>query len=149
MQPNKRYQIPNVKPKQKEIRVKRSQCDKDNPFTTLNLAYLNPTLFNLSGNTFKVWAWFCKNKEGYQFALSGTKVQEDCHISKGTYDKAIKELIDNGYLREALLFPNFRGYIFVEGGPSSPQYEEEKALEDFNRGVKENTEGGTDKLTIG
>lgn len=131
MAPDKHYQIPNVRPNQKAIRVKRSKCNKENPYTTLNLMQLNATLFNLSGNAFKVWTWFCTNKEGYQFALSGTQVQQDCHISKGTYDRAIKELIDNGYLREALLFPKFRGYIFVEGGTAEPEYEEEIALQQF------------------
>lgn len=131
MSPDIKYKIPNVKPKQKAIRIKRCQCNKENPYTTLNLAGLEATLYNLSPSAFKVWCWFCMNKEGYEFALTGTKVQKDCHISKATYDKAIKELIDYGYLRQALLFPNFQGYIFVEGGEMSSEYQEEKELVNF------------------
>jgi hypothetical protein len=50
-------------------------------------------------------------------------------MSKSTYAKSINELVDFGFLREGELFPNFKGYIFVEGGDlEEEEYWEETKL---------------------
>ena len=128
MDNQKHYNLPNIKGNQKAIRTKRAAADKDNYYSKFNIECLEFALMNLTPNAFKLWAWFTKNQDGYQFALSGIEVQGACSFSKGTYDKCVKELIDKGFLRPALLYPKFRGYIFVEGGPLQGAYPEEKQL---------------------
>lgn len=125
MQENKRYAIPNVKGKQKAIRIKKAQVNKDNLYSLFRLDAIKFAIYLLSPSAFKIWTWFNMNIDNYQFALSGKEVQKACHISKATYDKGIKELIENGFLRPAELFPNFMGYIFVEFGDNDGPYREE------------------------
>ena len=120
-----KYSIPNVKGKQKAIRIKKADTNEYNLYSRFRLDAVNFALKVLSPSAFKLWTWFNTNAHNYQFALSGVEVQEACGISKGTYDRGIKELIDNGFLRPAQLFPNFRGYIFVEFGDNDGPYQEE------------------------
>lgn len=124
-----RYSIPNIKGKQKAIRIKKAEINDQTLYSRLRLDAVNFALKVLSPSAFKLWVWFSSNANNYQFALSGVEVQGACGISKGTYDRAIKELIEQGFLRPAQLFPNFRGYIFVEFGGNDGPYPEEILIE--------------------
>lgn len=73
----------------------------------------------LKASTFLVWTYFSENQNGYDFALSREDVLKSCNISKSTYDRAIKELIDMGYLIP-YIFPNgIKGYEFLQEGKVS------------------------------
>jgi hypothetical protein len=63
------------------------------------------------------------------------------NIGVRAYTKAINILIEEGYLRPALLYPKFRGWVFIEDGPMAPPTLEELNLRTFetNEGVKQNT----------
>ena len=54
----------------------------------------------LKAGAFKLWIYFSKNQNGYEFALSNKAVEENFGIKKDQYDTAIKELIEKGYLIE-------------------------------------------------
>lgn len=52
----------------------------------------------LKANTFKLWFYMAKNKDGWKFALSRVDACKYCGFSKNTYHAAVNELIENGYL---------------------------------------------------
>lgn len=137
-----KYAIPNVKGKQKAIRIKKSTTNEYNLYSRFKIDAIEYALNILSPNAFKVWAWLNANANNYQFALSGVEVQGACNISKGTYDRAVKELVNEGFLRPAMLFPNFRGYIFSEFGNNDGPYEEEILLGGASNSPIENEKQG-------
>ena len=108
-------------PNQKAIRIKKEKSGKENLYSIVNLAAQKEALKVLKPNTFKVWCWLNSNQDNYEFGLSGKVVQEECNISKGTYDTAIKELKEKNYLVESELYEGLKGYVFYEGGYSVGQ----------------------------
>lgn len=54
----------------------------------------------LTYSAFKLYLYFTSNKNGYSFALSYEAVNEQLSMNRKTYDKAIKELKEYGYLRQ-------------------------------------------------
>ena len=108
-------------PNQKAIRIKKEKSGKENLYSIVNLAAQKEALKVLKPNTFKVWCWLNSNQDNYEFGLSGKVVQEECNISKGTYDTAIKELKEKNYLIESELYEGLKGYVFYEGGYSVGQ----------------------------
>lgn len=141
MNPEKRYNIPNVRGNQKAIRVKRSLTDSQHYYTKINLEAAQVALSLLPGNAFKLWFWFCTNKDNYEFGLSGVDTCKELNINRSTYNNAVEILIEEGYLRPALLYPKFKGWVFIENGPMAPPTLEELNLKTFeiNEGAKENT----------
>lgn len=53
----------------------------------------------LSGNAFKMYYYFQRNKKGFRLELSPVDVRQKLGIGKAAYDNAINELIDKGFLR--------------------------------------------------
>lgn len=125
---SKNYSLAHVRGNQKAIRVKKAVTNDNILYSRFRLDALQAALEVLSPNTFKLWCWLNANANDFTFPLSGKEAQVECHFSKATYDKAVKELIEFGYLREAMLFSNFRGYIFVEGGAAQGPYVEELTI---------------------
>ena len=52
----------------------------------------------LSKNTFSLWFYIVKNQPDFEFGLSRVAVMEYCNISKNSYHRAFKELVETGYL---------------------------------------------------
>ena len=65
----------------------------------------------LKGSGLKMWLYCNKNQEQYRFALS-QKACEEWGIKKDSYYDGIRNLIDNGYLRQSQ--PGSNLYIFYE-----------------------------------
>ena len=105
---------------QKGIRICKYPLD-GNRFTSMNYEAQKDAMAALRPNTYKVWTYLCSHKDQYDLALSSKVVTDFCHISRGTYDRAVQELIEKGYLMEAEIYNGINGYIFWEGGTS--QYE--------------------------
>lgn len=84
---------------QKVVSVQKEKSDKNNLYAIYNLKALNEAL-KLSPNAFKLWAYIDSNQNGYTFGLSCRDACAGMAISKPTYLKAVKELIDEGYLQE-------------------------------------------------
>lgn len=88
-------------PNQKIITVDKDPCDKEHIYTAHNLDTLQKAMNDLDGATFKMWTYLSKNQKGYQFALSKVDAVKNWGIgSKSSYDRAVQELIDRGYLVE-------------------------------------------------
>ena len=75
----------------------------------------------LPPNAFKLWAYLNAHSNEFEFGLSSKDVMQICSMSRNTYDKAVKDLIDAGYLIKVELRPNLEGYLFLEEGNGGEQ----------------------------
>lgn len=87
-------------PNQKTIKVKKEASNKDNLYAIYNLEALNNAMIDLKGETFKLWCYLNKNQNNYEFALSKVDAIKWGIGSKSSYDRAVAELIEKGYLVE-------------------------------------------------
>ena len=85
-------------PNQKIVVVQKETCDKSNLYAAINLNAMNTAAIDLDAGAFKLWVYFAKNQDGYEFALSSKDAAENFGLKKKQYDKAVKELIEKGYL---------------------------------------------------
>ena len=97
-------------PNQKQIRISKEVCNKDNLYATINFQAMESAALNLDAGAFKLWIYFSKNQNGYEFALSSKAVEETFGIKIKQYNNAVAELIEKKYL------VNTKGnnYIFNE-----------------------------------
>lgn len=87
-------------PNQKVVKVNKEKCDKAHLYATINLDAMEAAAQELKAGAFKLWVYFAKNQNNYEFALSNKEVLDTFGIKKDQYDSAIKELKDKGYLVE-------------------------------------------------
>lgn len=88
-------------PNQKTIKVQKELCDdKGNYYARINLEALQVAMIDLKGESFKLWCYFSKNQSGYEFALSSVDAIKWGVGSKSSYDRAVRDLIEKGYLVE-------------------------------------------------
>ena len=85
---------------QKTICVHKELCDKTHLYTIANLDALQYAMIDLKGETLKLWLYLGKNQNGYTFGLSKVDAIRWGIGSKSSYDRAVKELKDKGYLVE-------------------------------------------------
>lgn len=104
-------------PNQKTISVQKEKCNAEELYSMYNLCALQHAMLDLKGEAFKLWVYIGKNQHGYTFGLSKVDAIAWGVGSKSSYDRAVKELIEKGYLVETS--PNH--YDFFE----LPQEEEE------------------------
>ena len=92
----------NVKtvPNQKKVKVSKEACNKQNLYATINLAAMEAAAQKLDAGAFKLWIYFAKNQNDYEFALSSSEVERVFGIKIKQYNNAIKELKEKGYLVE-------------------------------------------------
>ena len=72
--------------------------NKDNLYSVINLSALKNAMMDLKGETFKLWCYLNKNRDGYTFFLSKVDALQWGIGSKSSYDRAVKELIEKRYL---------------------------------------------------
>lgn len=86
-------------PNQRIIKIKKEPTDKEHKYTMNNLNALNEALEKLdTKGGFKLYMYFAKNQNNYEFALSSADVKECCGLAYTAYTTAFKELVDKGYL---------------------------------------------------
>jgi hypothetical protein len=76
-----------------------------------HLDALQRAMNTLKGETLKLWLYFVKNQDGYQFELS-QKALAEWGLKKDAYYKAVNKLIEVGYLTPVREGSNI--YIFSE-----------------------------------
>lgn len=84
-------------PNQKIIQVNKEKVGRDNLYTTISLQGLDEAA-KLPKNAFKLWSYLVKNQDKYSFALSCKDFCSWAAVSKSTYETAVKDLIQNGFL---------------------------------------------------
>lgn len=85
-------------PNQKIVRIEKEPCGKGNLYAAINLKALEAAAQNLDAGAFKLWIYFAKNQNGYEFALSSKDANTTFGLGKSQYDTAVKKLIASGYL---------------------------------------------------
>ena len=85
---------------QKTIKVQKEECSKSHLYAMYNLDALQAAMIDLKGESFKMWCYLGKNQNGYQFALSMVDAIKWGIGSKSSYNRAIAELKEKGYLVE-------------------------------------------------
>lgn len=85
-----------VYPNQKVITIRKEKCQED--FLQIKNMNWQKACNNLTYSAFKLYLYMARNQDGYSFALSYEAVNALIPMSRKTYDKAIKELKDNGWL---------------------------------------------------
>ena len=93
---------------QKDICVKKPGARS--PFFLVEEKCLWYAMKNLTNGGLKLWCYLSSNRNNYNFALSHKAVGRTTGMSKGTYDNAIKELIDKEYL---IRYKDTNHYYFV------------------------------------
>lgn len=85
-------------PNQRIAQVHKELTDDKHIYAKINNEALCKAALALNGSTFKLWIYFAKNQDNYQFELSAVAVKNYCGISDKTYRESVKELISKGYL---------------------------------------------------
>ena len=99
-------------PNQKIVQIaRRTKRDKDNLYAMTNLEALQQAMNTLKGSGLKMWLYLNKNQDNYRFELS-RQACEEWGIKKDSYYEGIRNLIDNGYLRQIRDGSNI--YLFFE-----------------------------------
>ena len=99
-------------PNQKEVQVaRRTPRDGNHLYSMNNLDALRQAMNCLKGSGLKMWLYLNKNQDNYRFGLS-QKACEEWGIKKDSYYEGIRNLIDNGYLRQMRDRSNI--YLFFE-----------------------------------
>lgn len=92
----------NIFPNQKVIHVHTdmSERSKDAPYGCITIEAITTAIQRLNDGTaaFMLFTRFALNQDDYIFALSPKAIENELHITKRQYDRAVKNLILSGYL---------------------------------------------------
>lgn len=94
---------------QKTIKIQKEPCDKKHPYAMINIAAGNAAACILKGESFKLWWYLAQNQDEYSFDLSPADIQSEVGIIRRSYNNALNELIEQGFLE-----PTSTGYVFHE-----------------------------------
>ena len=83
-------------PNQKVVSVNKDRTSLDTFISIDAMQYM--CLDDLTPSAMKLWLYFMKNQDGYTMALSSIDAMRWGIGSKKSYDRAVKELIDKGYM---------------------------------------------------
>ena len=97
-------------PNQKVVKVTKEPCNKQNIYATINIQAMEFSARVLDAGAFKLWCYFAKNQESYEFALSSREVELTFGMKIKQYNNAVKELIAKGFLVET----TSNHYTFIE-----------------------------------
>ena len=93
--------MPSIKtvPNQRIITVHKALTDQQHIYTKNNLAALDEAAGKLKSlGGFKLYMYFAKNQDNYNFALSSKDFCDWSSLSIKAYNTAFAELVENGYL---------------------------------------------------
>jgi hypothetical protein len=69
-------------PNQKVVKVNKEPCNKSNYYAAINLEAMEAAAQNLDAACFKLWIYFAKNQNNYEFALSSKAVNDTFGMKK-------------------------------------------------------------------
>ena len=88
-------------PNQKVVSISKAACNdaaRENYYAKINLQAMGAAAQALEAGAFKLWVYFAKNQNGYQFALSSKEVEASFGMKIKQYNNAVDQLIEKGYL---------------------------------------------------
>lgn len=108
--------ITKLVPNQRAIKTKKTLSDPDHPYSYYNIEAMSRAMNELSASAFKLWCYFNKNRDGFEFGLSSVAVHDFCNMSRTTYSRCFQELLEKGYLIPYTFENTIQGYLFIEDG---------------------------------
>lgn len=81
---------------QKRITIRKD--DPISPYAITSHKHMMCAMEMLTGNAYKMWHYLQSNQNGYSFLMRSEDVCRFCSFSRSSYDRAVKELIQAGYL---------------------------------------------------
>lgn len=87
-------------PNQKTIKTQKAVSDKEHLYGIYNLEALQTAMIALKGESFKLWCYLNKNQSGHTFGLSKVDAIKWGIGSASSYNRAVADLIEKGYLVE-------------------------------------------------
>lgn len=119
-------------PNQKIVKIQKDRCDNSNRiyyYSKTNLDSESNAAKDLDAGAFKLWRFFSRNTNGYEFALSNKDAEENFGIKIKQYNNAVETLISKGYLVKQ----EGNNYIFYETPVNFSELKKENVLlETFN-----------------
>ena len=88
--------MPNTVPNQKVVHVNRQKCDKN--FLQISKDNWYAANKDLGPYGLQLYLYIAGNRDGFDFALSQEAAEQDAGITKTTFHKYVKVLIEKGYL---------------------------------------------------
>ena len=85
-------------PNQKIVEVVKEPCNQNNYYARINLEAMSEAALDLDAGAFKLWIYFAKNQNEYEFALSSKEIEKTFGMKIKQYNNAVKTLEDKGYL---------------------------------------------------
>lgn len=101
-------------PNQYAIKTRKSLSNASHPYTVLNLKAMKRAMKRLSPSAFKLWCYLNKNLDGYEYGLSKADATSYCNMCITTYEKAMKQLKEKGYLVPYTFPDRIKGWMFLE-----------------------------------
>lgn len=106
---------------QKVIRIKKTEVDRN--FLKLSKEEMYAAMRELTGSELKLYLYLAANKVGYQLELSRSYLIEQGITSNGSYDRAVKGLIEKRYLVPLSSGSNIYNFYTTSQNGSGPQVE--------------------------
>ena len=97
---------------QKKIFIERSSENVRKDYLKVSNESLETAMYNLKGNTFKLWVYFTDNANGYGLDMYPVDFCTKAGVSDSTYRRSFEELEQKGYLIKSSKSKNL--YIFKE-----------------------------------
>ena len=88
--------MPNTVPNRKVVHVNRQKCDKN--FLQISKDNWYAANKDLGPYGLQLYLYIAGNRDGFDFALSQEAAERDAGITKTTFHKYVKVLIEKGYL---------------------------------------------------
>ena len=79
-------------PNQKRIYIERSSENVRRDFLKVSNESLEAAMYNLKGNTFKLWVYFTDNANGYAMDMYPIDFCTKAKVSDSTYRRSFEEL---------------------------------------------------------
>lgn len=104
---------------QKIIRIKKTEVDRN--FLKLSKVEMYEAMRELTGSELKLYLYLAANKVDYQLELSRSYLIEQGITSNGSYDRAVKGLIEKHYLVPLSSVSNIFYFFTTSQNGSRPQ----------------------------
>lgn len=104
---------------QKIIRIKKTEVDRN--FLKLSKEEMYAAMRELTGSELKLYLYLAANKVDYQLELSRSYLIEQGITSNGSYDRAVKGLIEKRYLVPLSPGSNIYNFYTTSQNGSGPQ----------------------------
>ena len=101
---------------QKVVIIHKTEIHDGDLYVRHKMDVAQKAMQELDGGEFKLWYYFSKNKDDWEFALSSADAERNWGISRKQYNRAVDNLIQKGYL--VCVNEQKRIYDFYECGTS-------------------------------